>query len=1044
MSQRITSLTKSQTLLWIGQELNPESPMYNMGMRYEIQGSISVDAFKKAFSLLVAQSDSLRSVFIKYNGIAMQHYLSQIDYEVEFIDFSKTNTPLEYYKRWESERITRLFDLEKCLFDCALIKLDNEKYVWYINQHHLITDGWSTSIVFSKMSQLYNSVLQGVNDVSESIPLFEDYSLYCGELMQSDTLDNATKYWEQKLKDLPQAAPLYFKKDTHSATTSERCQILLGKKRSIKLKELANQKGIRGWTLDSTYYTIFLTVLFAYLHRITGQDELVIGSPSHNRTSKAFKNTVGLFIESFPLKISMDKNDTFLSLFEKVQIESNSFLKNAQTGTSNSELSRSYNTYFNYINATNTAFSNLPVKTDWVHPNHIDPRHHIRLHVHDFDNTGTIKLYFDLNTQIFNKEERSLVPQHFLSVLDFCTDHPEESLSSASIITATELQKIKGWNDTNVSYPIDENLLSQFNAQVLKTPEQIALVFNDSKLTYQELDRISNKVAHFLINKGIGSNDIVTVSMERSLEMIIYIYGILKAGGAYLPVDPSIPSERLLFIVNDAQSKILLHNYNGIDPAILNMTRCLHTDHITKEISSFNSYLPEISTSPEDLAYVIYTSGSTGKPKGVLCHHKGICNRLNWMNDDHPLSSRDVLIQKTPITFDVSLWELFWPLQRGATLVIENPEGHKDPEALLNTIKKNKVNIIHFVPSMLSIFLQTEGIKECTSLKKIFCSGEALPASLVNKTYDILDIQLYNLYGPTEASVEVTSWLCDSNKKDQNIPIGHPVSNTKLYILDECMNQTPIGIPGELYIGGVQLAHGYLNRNTLTETHFIKNPFSNNSDDKLYKTGDLTRYRSDGAIEYLGRIDHQIKLKGIRIELGEIEKNIEEFSGVSQAVVIVNSNNLIAYYTGKDVEINGLKSFLEQQLPAHMIPYKFNKLERFEYLSSGKVDRKSLNSLFSLDEVQQESTHRKPETEIEQIIHDTWREILKIENIGIQENYIRLGGDSLNAISITSRLKQLFDLDLNLMEVFNYPTIKSYANHVEKTIINILNSNQEN
>lgn len=1033
-------LTQSQSLLWIGQEMNPESPMYNMVMSYEFKGAISPAKFNIAFQELITQSDALRSVFLVEEGIPVQKYLPTINYEFEFVDFSNDINPKETYKNWEKQRVSKQFDLEKCLFDSVLIKLSETNFIWYINQHHLITDGWSTTIIFSKMSDLYAKALQNNIENLEELPTYQSYAVYCKEIVTSGKTEAALKHWQEKLLDLPSSQPLYFKKETPLKTSSERSLIKLGKDRSLKIEELANKKGIRGWTIDSTKYNLFLTILFSFLYRITGQERLLVGSPTHNRTSKKFKNTIGLFIETFPLQITIESGETFLSLFKKIQIESNSFLKNAQAGTSTPALNRNFNTFFNYINATNTAFSNIPVHTSWVHPGHTDPRHHIRLHVHDFDNTGEIQFYFDLNTHVFNTEERALLPQHFLALLDACIIDPQQEIAATPIITETEVSKIATWNTTNITYDQDETLLSKFALQVLKTPDHKALIFRDGKLTYKELDHKSNQIARFLIKQGIKKNDIVIISMDRSLEMMICLYGIIKAGAAYLPVATSIPSERLDFIIKDAQSALLFYNHNNLTDKVKNKIDCHHIAALKDEISLLDVSPNNIVIHPKDLAYVIYTSGSTGDPKGVKCHHRGICNRLNWMNADHPLTSRDVLLQKTPITFDVSLWELFWPLQTGASLVVESPEGHKNPEKLIQTIQEHQVTIIHFVPSMLNLFIDTKGVENCASLQKIFCSGEALPASLVAKTYSQLKIDIYNLYGPTEASVDVTSWLCEKGNDVHSIPIGRPVANTKLYIVDEHMNLSPIGIPGELYISGKQVAQGYLHREELTKERFLANIFNEDSQNKMYKTGDLVKYGEDGVIEYLGRIDNQIKLRGQRIELGEIEKTLEKYPEISQAIVSVDSqSNLVAHFTGNDINPSEIRTSLSNRLPSYMIPSAFVHLEQFELLSSGKINRKKILIDNPILKVKNKITRVAPQNEIEAIIHNVWTEVMNIEVIGIHENFIRIGGNSLIAISITSRLKEMLELEVSINDVFNYPTIQSYAAQIEKIITQLLN-----
>lgn len=1040
MENPYTSLTQNQKLIWIGQELNPKSPMYNMAMAYTLREPISVQHFKEAFKMLVDKSDVLRSVFEVVDGVPHQKYLSSIDFNLDYLDFSKENNPHQHYKNWEQQRVRFQFNLNECLFDCALVKLGEKHFIWYINQHHLITDGYSTTVLFSRMSQLYVSALQGNLSKTEGFPSYKDFLKYSDELAGTPKQEAVKKYWKEKQQLFTGKPDLYHIKSNLLHTDSKRLLVELGVERSRKVSELANVTGIKGWSLDLTLFNIFLTSLYAFINKISGKERIIIGSPTHNRVNKKFRDTLGFFVESFPLVVQIADEETFLSLIKKVQIEYNGFLKHAQIGASTAEMSRSFSVFYNYINAGNPDFNNTTVITDWVHSGHTDPRHHLRLHVHDFDKTGNIKLYFDLNTVLFSEDLLERIPQHFLNVLDAFIENPNQSIDSIPMVTPSEIEQIKSWNDTFVDYPKDETLLSKFKVQVKKTPNQVALVFKESKLTYKELDEASNQVAHFLRNKGIGINDFVAISLERSLEMMIYIYGIIKAGAAYLPIDTDIPSERLGYMLKDSKAKILFYNHDNIDEAILNTINGFNVHSIKDDIALLPTNHIESQLSPEDLAYVIYTSGSTGQPKGVKCHHKGICNRLNWMDSDYPVSSNDTFIQKTPITFDVSLWELFWPLQVGATLVITEPYGHMNPDGLIKAIKNHQVTNIHFVPSMLNVFVQTEGVKSCKSLKRIFCSGEALTTPILKQSFDALDVEVHNMYGPTEASVEVTKWHCKVEDFKNGIPIGKPVANTQLYILDENLNQVPIGVVGELYIAGAQVARGYLNKEELTKDRFIDNIFALNSSEKMYMTGDLARYRLDGAIEYHGRKDSQVKLRGLRIELGEIEKNIEKIDGVSQAIVAVSdSEELIAYFTGQNLKDNFFVSVLRAFLPEYMIPQFYMHVEKFELLSSGKINRKKLPEFYKNNENQNTETKIAPKTEIEQIVHSVWKEALDTEQIGINENFIRIGGNSLDAIAITSRLKSILELDVSITDIFNYPTIAAYSDNVEKTITKLLN-----
>lgn len=1039
MSTSTTPLTQNQKLLWIGQELNPKSPMYNMVMTYKIQGVLSLPIFEEAFGRVVSSSDALRSVFENQQGVVVQKYKEDIEYTVEYVDFSNNENPTEAYTNWKSKRVQKLFNLKELAFDSVFIKISECIYIWYINQHHLITDGWSTSILYQELIKHYTSILEGNGIREANLPKFKDFVTDTSNNEATNSLSDVKLFWKQKMESITTIPQLYFNTTSALTTNSNRLTLNLGKERSEKIKAFANKKGVRVWTLDLTLYNFFLTSLFAYVHRISGQQNLVIGSPTHNRTTKEYQKTIGFFVEIFPLLTKIDSEDTFMSLLKKVQVESNSFLKNAKTGASSSQVNRNFNVFFNYmLNTTNPDFRDFLVQTEWEHPGHTDPRHHLRLHVYDFDNTGEIKLYFDLNTAIFSTTLQQEAPQHFLNIIDAFISNENQKIETVGFATLNEISKIKDWNNTLVPSLQNETLLTKFNNQVSKTPNNVAIQFKNTHLTYKDFDFKINQVASYLLRKGIKTGDIVAVSFDRSLEMMIYIYGIIKAGAAYLPIDSTTPIHRINFIISDSKAKLLLYNNNKIDYVDNQYCSYISVNEINLDavnVFSNNS----VVVNPNSLAYVIYTSGSSGEPKGVKVSHKAICNRLQWMDTDYQVNESDTFLQKTPITFDVSVWELFWPLQTGAKLVVEIPGGHKNPEQLIQTIKQNKVTQIHFVPSMLTIFNTTEGVEHCSSLQRIFCSGEALTSSTVQTTYNLLNVEIHNLYGPTEAAVDVASWYCSPNDLKNGIPIGKPVANTQLYILDSNLNSLPIGLPGELHIAGVQLADGYLNREELTTEKFISNIFSDDLEAKMYKTGDLARFRNDGNIEYLGRIDNQLKIRGLRIELGEIETVIETVEGVTKAIVTVDTekDNLIVYYTGSEIENTVFVHFLSTLLPNYMVPTIYVHLKEFNLLTSGKIDRKKLPKLANAQKTIS-SIKEAPSNEFEELIWEVWREVLQFKEIGINENFIRLGGNSLDAISITSRLKKELELELSITDIFDFPTIKSYADRVEQTIIELM------
>ncbi|MCW5515234.1 non-ribosomal peptide synthetase [Muriicola sp. Z0-33] len=1030
-------LTASQMSLWVGQKLHPDVPLYNTAASYDISGSVDVVVFQKAFQKLIDTTDALRMQFTEESGIPFQSVRAPFQYKLEVIDFTEAISEKQVTD-WLSTRTKRMLDLSDQVFDTALLKVEEDRYIWFLNLHHLVTDGSSRKIIFSRMAQLYSDLTNGQGQQEEvCIPSYLEYVK--SELEGANKHAFEENYWSGKIKEIENLPAFYGQRAKDTTTASTRISIQLGKQRSEQLKAIAQYSEERSFSLQLTLFNIFSAILLAYLHKVSGQNNLSIGTTNHGRSSRKFKQTVGHFVKVFPLVSEVLEQDTFAALLRRVTYGNNENLKQGLSALVSPEINRSYNVIFNYITSVFTDFAGFPTTTAWLHNGHMDTAHYFQCHITDFNDSGNFNLHIDLNNEVFTEDNRKYIPEHFIKVVDAFIADQNTRLGEVSIITKDEIAKIETWNDTSAVFNQNETLLSKFEAQVEKSPDATALVFGTDTYTYSEFNVRANQLAQFLIENGTRTNDIVAVSLERSLDMMVSIYGILKAGAAYLPLDTATPIERLRFIAEDAAFKTILFNHDEIDPAQIPHINCYHVKQIEDQVFSQDNSQPNVITHPNDLAYVIYTSGSTGEPKGVKCHHKGITNRLNWMNRDYPITAKDTLIQKTPITFDVSLWELFWPLQQGAKLIIEIPEGHKDPDQLITTIVRNNVSVIHFVPSMLSVFIANTRAASCSGLNRIFCSGEALPLNTVKQAYEKLDqTEIYNLYGPTEASVDVSSWHCARNDLDNGIPIGFPVANTQLYILDEQLKQVPIGMKGELFIGGVQLASGYLNRENLTNERFVKDPFSDTPSAKIYKTGDVARYRNDGAIEYLGRTDSQIKIRGIRVELGEIENAIEQHCKVSQVAVIVDKNEvLIAYYTTEFNNDIRFKSILLEWLPEYMIPTHFIMLEELPLSKNGKVDKKALQAL-DTSHIHEVDSYVAPDGEIEELLAGIWKEVLGLEKVGVHDNFISLGGHSLAAIRVTTRINEEIEINFRLNKIFEHPTIAEYADYIEETLTELL------
>jgi amino acid adenylation domain-containing protein len=610
---------------------------------------------------------------------------------------------------------------------------------------------------------------------------------------------------------------------------------------------------------------------------------------------------------------------------------------------------------------------------------------------------------------------------------------PTSTLANLDVIPGAERQQIlEEWNDTARDYGDCFRLHRLIEEQVQQTPHAVALEFEGEQLAYAELNDRANQLARILRKKGIGPNVLVGVFAERSFEMVLAQLAVLKAGGAYVPLDPAYPAERLGHMLEDARTALVISQAHLLDRLPESSGEVLALD------ASWNSYseesrddLDDIGT-PDDLAYVIFTSGSTGRPKGAMNAHRGICNRLHWMQEQYQLSPDDRVLQKTPFTFDVSVWEFYWPLMKGARLVIARPDGHRDNEYLAEIIRDTGITTLHFVPSMLRMFLEYESVEACTSLRRVICSGEALNYELQERFFARLpDVELHNLYGPTEAAVDVTFWQCLRGDARLTVPIGRPVANTQIYLLDERMAPVPVGVAGELYIGGVQVGRGYVGRDDLTEARFVRDPFASSEQARLYKTGDLARFLPDGAIEYLGRTDFQVKIRGQRVELGEIEATLDQHAGVAQSLVMLREDTpgdqrLVAYVVPRRTDVSGadMKEHLTQLLPVYMVPSAFSLLDELPLTSSGKVDRKQLPVPEYSDIAS--ASYVAPQSPTEEIMSAIWAEVLKLERVGIHDNFFEIGGHSLLAVSVIERMRRA-DLHADIRELFVTPTIAELA-----------------
>jgi amino acid adenylation domain-containing protein len=888
----LSNLTRSQFLIWLGQKLAPNDPLYNMIFSFTIRGEIEPEAFRYAFQALIDRSDALRTVIDEHQGIPSQRVLSKLSYDLEFIDLSADPEPEKSYQTWLEQRKICQFDLSERMFDTVLLKVAAEQFVWYLNVHHLMADVLAFTLIFQRMSEYYQLALKNYLDAASPLPLFQDYVKEESDYLQSPQADKARAYWQPKLAVPFETTDFYGKKlVSKNRPVTRRVVCDLGPERSDKLRTMALQPGIRALTSDMALFHIFAAILFTYLHKTSGQQHLALGAPYHNRPLPLHKETIGLFINVYPLQVEISENETFLTLLKKVMKDSFSSLRYAQY--SDLALGKSFDVVLNYLTASFSDFDGLPTENRWIHPGYGDANHSLRLQVQDFGDSGSFKLYFDLNCDVFDEKRQAWAVRHFLTILDSFLADPAQNLGRINLLSAPETQRLlTDFNQTAAAYPSGQTVVQLFEYQVELTPHAVAIECGAQRLTYRELNSRANQVAHYLTAQGVGPDGLVAIHLGRSPNLVIGILGVLKAGGAYVPIDASYPPERTAYILADmaryAQQTSLImlteqrlaSNLPDNDASII----CLDSAWETISGQSREN-LPAVATTT-DLVYVIYTSGSTGKPKGVMIEHGGLVNYVWWAKNQYLRGEQLNFPLFSSISFDLTVTSIYVPLISGGSVVIYGEEEHVRGMEILRILEDNAVDIIKLTPSHLSLVKKADVTG--SGVKKLIVGGEDFKAELAQTISTMFhgNIEIYNEYGPTEAVVGCMIHQFDPDDDiDPSVPIGTPAHNVQIYVLDRYLTPVPTGLIGEIYIAGPGVARGYLNQVELTAAQFVNNPFEPGK--KMYRTGDLARWKLNGRLEFLGRADHQVKIRGARIELAEIEKALLAHPDVSECVVDV-------------------------------------------------------------------------------------------------------------------------------------------------------------
>ncbi|WP_460068199.1 amino acid adenylation domain-containing protein [Streptomyces sp. YKOK-I1] len=1014
-------LLAGQSGIWFSLELGTAEQQYSVGLYTDIRGPLHIPDFRTAARQAVAETEALRLRFTPgTDGSAPCQEIGAPDDDwtlpvVEAADEAAA-------RAWMRTDLARTTDIARDpLFSFALITVSPDRHFFYQRAHHLVLDGHSGVLVLRRTAEIYTALREGRDPAEGTLPGLAELHTAEADYHASERYAADRAHWAERLTDLPEPATLSLG-ERGGRTADGDLVRAAGRIPQDTLDRLAATARLA----RTNWSTGLIAAIAAYLHRVTGQDDILLSLPVANRATAVAKQTPGMTANIVPVRVKADAGTTVRALIRRALDETRQTLRHQQYryeeilrdlrdrrdahGSGETGAPRTGRQFGPVVNILgfdlNVSFAGSP---GIAHRLTSGPIEDVEFAAYLVPGEGGLQLQLAANPARYSEAELAGHLRRFTTFLDTFATDPEAEISGLSVMLPGEREQLLvEWNDTAVELTGPGTLHQLFEEQAAATPDACALVFGEEQVSYGELNALANQVAHGLTAQGVGPESVVAVALPRSTELVAALLGVLKTGAAYLPIDLGYPAERRQYMLDNSHAALQID-----DTTLTGLTTGQPTHN------------PTITVDPDCPAYVIYTSGSTGRPKGVTIPHTGIVNRLHWMQHQYRLTPTDRILHKTPIGFDVSVWELFWPLLQGATMVIAEPDGHKDPTYLTRLITQQSITTAHFVPSMLQVFLGEAHTGTYDSLRRVICSGEALPPETRDTFFRTLpDVELHNLYGPTEASIDVTHTPCHP---DTDITIGTPVWNTRVYVLDTNLNPVPIGTPGDLYLAGTQLARGYLNRPDLTATAFLPNPHGTPGE-RMYRTGDTAAWTPNGHLHYLGRTDDQIKIRGQRVELGEIQTTLASLPTIAQAAVHIHNDRLTAYYvTTPDTPTPDFTT-LRHHLPDHMIPTTYIKLDTLPLTPNGKLDRRALPT----PAVSQRSgTLRAARNPREEILCGLFAEVLGVDApLGIDDDFFALGGHSLLATRLTSRIRTTLGTELPLRTLFEAPTVAQLTHHL--------------
>ena len=1027
------NLTSYQKDLWFEQCFYKGKPIYNIGGYADVQGELDYHLFQSAVTNLIKNNNILRMRIFEVSGVPYQELVSELNYIVTFCDFSKHKESKKAALEWMQAEFIKTFAEGSFLFNISLLKIDNARYFVFLKTHHLIADGWSISLLFKEIVKNYNNLFEQIVDQHERASYLE-FIEKDQEYINSDLCLKDTIFWQKKYPQLPES--LFAKRNnTTRDILSKRENLVISRKKYNQILSFCEAE-------SCSLFHFFLAVLAVYLNKISVKDEMIIGVPILNRTKARYKEIVGLFVNMIPLKIRLTETINFIDLINQIKSELKESYKHQKLAygeicrgiyKEHKEREVLVDVSLSYMKHDYKA-NFLKTETKIESLSHQYERMALAVFVNEFDDEKDVEINFDCSIEIFEASglAKNISEQMTLLIEDLLGNSLKK-LSQVEIVTEKEKQALLyEFNDTNADFPQDKTVHELFEMQVSRTPERIAISFGEERITYQELNTKADYLAVLLREKGVVADSLVGIMMERSIEMIIAMFAVLKAGGAYLPFDPGYPPERIDYMLADSKALVLIIDSGVETEELINRH---NKNLIIIEINKINFSYKKIDklkniNKNTDLAYVIYTSGTTGRPKGAMIEHRNVVRLMinNQMRFD--FNENDVWTMFHSFCFDFSVWEIYGALLYGGCLIIVPKVVAQEPKEYLRLLKRYQVTVLNQTPSAFYNLIHEElksPVKEL-SLRYVIFGGEALnPLMLKEWQEKYPDTKLINMYGITETTVHVTyKELTAKEIASAMSNIGKPIPTLTVYIMDKNFKLLPIGVVGEIFVGGAGVCRGYLNRPELTTERFIENPYK--PGEILYRSGDLARRTPNGDLEYYGRADQQIKIRGHRIEPGEIENKLLQHEAIKEVVVaaredVEGKKYLSAYLVAThEVTISELRKYLLLELPEYMIPSYFVQLEKIPLTSNGKIDRKALQRLEG--GLATGVAYEAPNDEVERKLVTIWQKILGMDKIGINDNFFELGGESLKAIAFISNIHKELGLELSIKELFNHPTIK--------------------